>query len=191
MTPLLGSVRPVNLDSNMHGALETNAELDLPSFLKQNRIFLMKTQLLLPAIFLSTISLAYAGGRTPPANGNSNSSRPTQAEVTGEPSKGGSFQDDGSEGIGGDPGTPEESGAVSAMCAALQSGLDELAEVQDEKCGAFHDLNCTGTPDEWEDSSCDSAWAECELATAEMMTYLEGMDSLGIDGCWGTVPSRF
>lgn len=139
----------------------------------------MKTKLLLPVILLSTISLAYAGGRTPPANGNSNSSKPTQAEVTGEPSKGGSFRDDGSEGIGGDPGTPEESSAVAAMCASLQAGLDELDEALAVACSEYRDMSCTEGPET--DGDCAAAFAACELASEELYDWIDGMTS--IEGC--------
>ena len=140
----------------------------------------MKTQLLLPAILLSTISLAYAGGRTPPANGNSNSSKPTQAEVTGEPSKGGRFIDDGSEGIGGDPGTPEENSAVAALCASLQEGLDELDDAWAEACGKYYDLQCTEGPET--NGDCSAAFAACQLAEAEMYEWIEAQTSADFDG---------
>ena len=137
----------------------------------------MKTKLLLPVILLSTISLAYAGGRTPPANGNSNSSKPTQAEVTGEPSKGGSFQDDGSEGIGGDPGTPEESSAHAMVCASLLETVSELSSEMWDECNEYWDMDCAEGPDT--DGDCFASFINCNVADAALDDFIDAMNDAG------------
>jgi hypothetical protein len=127
----------------------------------------MKTKLLLPVILLSTISLAYAGGRTPPANGNSNSSKPTQAEVTGEPSKGASFEDDGSEGVAGDAGVAYGN-ASPAVCAAFTAAAIELSQQSTGIRDAMDALNCAVSIDDMSDACQELMYADFEIDIAKM-----------------------
>ena len=135
----------------------------------------MKTKLLLPAIFLATISLAYAGGRTPPANGNSNSSKPTQAEVTGEPSKGGSFQDDGSEGIGGDPGTPAEANTTELTCKLLEAEL-ALFEAYKDEFTDWYGSHCMGAQNQ--SDSCQETFQSIQEINSQMLSLKSEVSDL-------------